>query len=350
MLTMTIKWREKMSVLMILSLIASFLVIPSVPVKADMWRSLFVTGGSLLGMYGGASLASAMGGGALAKIAGGIGGWILGGDLFNAVTPTSNTSSIFTGGLLGAMALAGGGLPGIAAGLVGGALLGGLYGSAKNSASATTPNIPTTQNTGLQIPATNTGGTISQAPVDNTNSQNAYNRHLQALRLFNEYKAKGDTLRAKLALVECNKALYEYHIYRGDANSAQQAKANYERALAEYNSSITTSSTSTVTGTTAQAPVDMAKSQDAYNRYLQAVNLYNQYNSTSQVLAAKNALAECYKCLYEYHIYRGDNISAQQAKVNYDKAIAEYNALFNSQTNIQRNVNPFGNDLPVAIR
>ncbi len=129
MSALTIARQRPIHLLLIVSMIASFLVLPAQTAKAGMLGSLLSTLRPLLGIAGkvggaviGASMCSAFCP-PLGMIAGGIAGWIAGGIITGTATASLGNLAAVGCGVVGAMALG----PG-AVGMIGGFLLGAFLG------------------------------------------------------------------------------------------------------------------------------------------------------------------------------------------------------------------------------
>ncbi|MFZ2957285.1 MAG: hypothetical protein WA705_10385 [Candidatus Ozemobacteraceae bacterium] len=77
-------------------------------------------------------------------------------------------------------------------------------------------------------------------------------------------------------------------------------------------------------GTAASAPA-LGVGQDAYNKYQEAKKRYAEAISKGDSVAAKKAVVDGNRSLYDYHNARGDAASALKAKIDYDKSLADYN-------------------------
>jgi len=121
--------RKPVSVLLVLSIVTSFFILPAVPARAGVLGS-FLNGvrplAGLAGRVGGAVIGMSIGAAfvpPLGMIAGGVLGWIAGGIITGYGTGSLANLATIGGGVVGAMALG----PG-AVGMVGGFLLGGFLG------------------------------------------------------------------------------------------------------------------------------------------------------------------------------------------------------------------------------
>ena len=128
MTSIVISWRRSLNILLILSIITSFFILPA-PAKAGILSSVYCSLGPLLriagrigGAVAGASMASAFCP-PVGTIAGAIGGWIVGGMITDYATGSLTNLAMLGCGAAGAMALGPGAL-----GMVGGFLLGAIVG------------------------------------------------------------------------------------------------------------------------------------------------------------------------------------------------------------------------------
>ena len=121
--------RKPVSVLLVLSIVTSFFILPAVPARAGILGSFLNAVRPLAGIagkVGGAVIGASMGAAfvpPLGMIAGGVLGWIAGGIITGYGTGSLANLATIGGGVVGAMALG----PG-AVGMVGGFLLGGFLG------------------------------------------------------------------------------------------------------------------------------------------------------------------------------------------------------------------------------
>lgn len=129
MKTMTLAFNRSVSLLLILSMISTFFVLPA-PARAGMLgnflcaiRPIAQVAGKIGGAILGASLAGAFCP-PLGMIAGAVGGWIAGGIITNYATASLTNVATLAGGAAGAMALAGFGPLGMVGGFFLGAFLG----------------------------------------------------------------------------------------------------------------------------------------------------------------------------------------------------------------------------------
>ena len=177
MMTLAIRQRKPLNILLILSLVASFFIIPATTVQAGVLSSVLSTMRPILsvaGRIGGAFLGASMGAAflpPLGMIAGGIVGWIAGGIITDVATGSLSNLAAVGLGVAGAMALGPGAL-GMAGGFVLGAFLGkigmGLLKKAdnmvtggillnkgpNNGGAALTPSVSASTPTTTSVPAT----------------------------------------------------------------------------------------------------------------------------------------------------------------------------------------------------
>lgn len=130
MKSITMAWHKQINVLLVLSIIASFFILPATtPAKAGILSTIYCKLGPVLkiaGRIGGAVAGASLAAGfvpPLGMIAGAIGGWIIGGVITDYATGSLTNLAMLGGGVAGAMALG----PGVV-GTVGGFLLGALVG------------------------------------------------------------------------------------------------------------------------------------------------------------------------------------------------------------------------------
>ena len=121
--------RKPVSVLLVLSIVTSFFILPAVPARAGILGSFLnvvLPSASLAGRVGGWVIGASIGAAffpPLGMIAGGVLGWIAGGIITGYGTGSLANLATIGGGVVGAMVLG----PG-AVGMVGGFLLGGFLG------------------------------------------------------------------------------------------------------------------------------------------------------------------------------------------------------------------------------
>ncbi len=243
MLTLTIRRRQELSILVIFSIVFSFLTITPVPAKAGILSSigstlgtvgkfLAVQGGGLVAGYFGAVLGIALGGGPIGMVAGGVGGYIIGKKLMTWATTNLTNFATLAGAVGGGLLLAGCGFPMIAVGVVGGALLarGIAWLWKKLTGKAKTPEVAVTvteqdnkaqafinslssssTTTATPAPAATTAKPATPAPTPTNNGQDAYNKYLDAYKAYMAATSKGDAAAAQASYAEYKKYLAEYN-------------------------------------------------------------------------------------------------------------------------------------------
>lgn len=241
MYTMTVKIRQEISMLLVVTmLISTWLAVP-MPAKAGILGSLgkiaktvVVTGGALVAGYMGGVLGMALGGGPIGMVVGGVGGFILGKKVLGWATSSFANVATVAGAVAGGVLLAGAGLPLLLAGVVGGALLGrGLFtlikrltGRAPGLVKITGVNkAEAKQSQEFMNYLAHSSGTnpaaapaaavpaitqsVQEAPAA-SGGQDAYNKYLASYRAYMDATQKGNSELAKKAFVDYQKNLTAY--------------------------------------------------------------------------------------------------------------------------------------------
>ncbi|HNV68167.1 MAG TPA: hypothetical protein PKO06_00615 [Candidatus Ozemobacteraceae bacterium] len=240
MMTLTMRRRQPISLLLVLTMfLSTFLVAPATS-EAGLMDSvksvskwLFVKAGSLGAAYGGAVLGMAIGGGPIGMVLGGVGGYIVGKKVMEWGTSNSKNFWTLAGGLAGAALTVGMGWPvmlaGVAVGALGSRALASVIGKIFNKAKAVAA--PVTAQAAAKMADQDakaqafidqmmgkangsSGTTAAQAAVApmtaGTGSQGAYDRYLSAYKTYMDATQKGDAQAAQQAYTEYQSALKEY--------------------------------------------------------------------------------------------------------------------------------------------
>lgn len=238
--TMTLRNRQGISMLLVVSmLISTWLAVP-MPVKAgilgsvgNIAKAVVVNGGALVAGYMGGVLGMALGGGPIGMVAGGVGGFILGKKVLGWATSSFANVATVAGAVAGGVLLAGAGLPLLLAGVVGGALLGrGLVTLIKKLTGKSASIVQITgvnkeedkQSQEFMNYLAHSSGTnpaaapaaaapaitqsVQEAPANG--GQDAYNKYLASYRAYMDATQKGNSELAKSAYIDYQKNLTAY--------------------------------------------------------------------------------------------------------------------------------------------
>ena len=234
MRTLTIARNRPVHLLLILSMLASFFVLPQ-PAKAGILgsflsaiRPLAKIAGKVGGAIVGASLCSAFVP-PLGLIAGGIAGWIAGGIITSYGTASLANLATLGGAAVGAMALG----PG-AVGLVGGALLGGFLGRTAMKLLQKGDRLATG---GILLKTGSSSGGAALAPSGVAAGADAPTVSARPEVAVSEGTPVGVTSEQVQALENDYRAAYQDYISAtqgGDAANIKKAHESYLKAYNEY--------------------------------------------------------------------------------------------------------------------
>ncbi|MBF0498519.1 MAG: hypothetical protein HQM09_00165 [Candidatus Riflebacteria bacterium] len=234
---MTIRQRRSMNMILVLSIITSFFILPASPVRAgllsNVWssmRPLLSIAGRIGGAVAGASLAAGFCP-PVGMIAGAIGGWIVGGMITDFASGSLTNLATLAGAAAGAMALG----PSVL-GMAGGFLLGGFLGKtafglirsldckltggrlfdrgAKSSGTALTPSAASSVTTTNVMPVTSNQ---SKTPVVSADQaiRDAQAKYQQAYQAYISATQGGDAANISSANSAYLKAYAEYKVIVG---------------------------------------------------------------------------------------------------------------------------------------
>ena len=257
MTSLAYKHRQNLSSVIILSMLFSlWMAVAPMTAHAGLWdtvktvsKKVFVTAGSLAAGAMGGVLGAAVGGGPLGMAAGGVGGYFLANKALGWATKSSANFAGLVGAVAGGALCFGMGFPMLAAGVIGGGLvsylavkgISKLFGkkqislpqsdvnpeaSAKESAlvndfiAKMSAKEDESASTSTPAPAATTETISAQSPSEPTisNSQDAYNKYLEAYKGYMEATQKGDAQLAQSRYAEYKKYLGMYNSFVKSGN------------------------------------------------------------------------------------------------------------------------------------
>ncbi|MFZ2956782.1 MAG: hypothetical protein WA705_07835 [Candidatus Ozemobacteraceae bacterium] len=227
--TVTLRMRRSINVMLVLSMVASFFILPVTPVKAGVlstvWsaiRPLLTIAGRVGGAVAGATLCSAFVP-PLGMLAGAIGGWIVGGMITDYASGSLSNLAATAGGVAGAIAMG----PGIF-GMAGGFLLGGILGKIAYSL---IKKVDTKLTGGLIF---NRGASGNGAALAPTTVSTGVTTTVTSSQAQTSAVTADKAIQAAQAKYQAAYQAYVSATQGGDAMNITNAHQNYLKAYSEY--------------------------------------------------------------------------------------------------------------------